>query len=293
MRRFGIIILVLLALPLALRAQDEPRRTIPIKEVTVYGRRPMKEIGVQQTKFDSVVLKENIALSIADVLTFNSSIFVKSYGRATLSTVSFRGTSPSHTQVSWNGIRINNPMLGMTDFSMIPSYFIEDASLLHGTSSVNETGGGHPTKHAYNLWNDTFSDYDGEPGYANASKEAIAYYMDPRNFLNDQSIFMFEALSYQPTFQTDILISKILDNSFMPTIYSNYFENSYTTAFIDGANTYKISPIHLASRILQENGVNGSVSSRGYFTYNGIICNSKVYEIVLVTNITCNLEVFK
>ena len=33
-------------------------------------------------------------------------------------------------------------MLGMTDFSMIPSYFIDDASLLHGTSSVNETGGG-------------------------------------------------------------------------------------------------------------------------------------------------------
>ena len=132
MRRFGIIILVLLALPLALWAQDEPRRTIPIKEVTVYGRRPMKEIGVQQTKFDSVVLKENIALSIADVLTFNSSIFVKSYGRATLSTVAFRGTSPSHTQVTWNGMRINNPMLGMTDFSMIPSYFIDDASLLHG-----------------------------------------------------------------------------------------------------------------------------------------------------------------
>jgi iron complex outermembrane receptor protein len=33
-------------------------------------------------------------------------------------------------------------MLGMTDFSMIPSYFIDHASLLHGTSSVNETGGG-------------------------------------------------------------------------------------------------------------------------------------------------------
>lgn len=113
-----------------------------IPEVTIYGKRPMKEIGVQKTHLDSTVLKENIALSMADVLTFNSSIFVKSYGRATLSTVSFRGTSPSHTQVSWNGMRINNPMLGMTDFSMIPSYFIDDASLLHGTSSVNETGGG-------------------------------------------------------------------------------------------------------------------------------------------------------
>ena len=97
---------------------------------------------MQQTKLDSVALKENVSLSMADVLTFNSSIFVKNYGRATLSTVAFRGTSPSHTQVSWNGMKINNPMLGMTDFSMIPSYFIDDASLLHGTSSVSETGGG-------------------------------------------------------------------------------------------------------------------------------------------------------
>ena len=113
-----------------------------INEAQVYADRPMKEIGVQKTSLDSIKLKENIALSIADVLTFNSSIFVKNYGRATLSTVAFRGTSASHTQVSWNGMKINNPMLGMTDFSMIPSYFIDDASLLHGTSSVNETGGG-------------------------------------------------------------------------------------------------------------------------------------------------------
>ena len=122
--------------------KDWTKRVHPIPEVTIVGRRPIKEIGIQQTKFDSVALKENIALSMADVLAFNSSIFVKSYGRATLSTVAFRGTSPSHTQVTWNGMRINNPMLGMTDFSMIPSYFIDDASLLHGTSSVNETGGG-------------------------------------------------------------------------------------------------------------------------------------------------------
>ena len=114
---------------------------VAIREVPIWGQRPMKSIGVQETKFDSIVLKENIALSIADVLTFNSSIFVKQYGRATLSTVSFRGTGPSHTQVTWNGMRINNPMLGMTDFSMIPSYFIDNASLLHGTSSVNDAGG--------------------------------------------------------------------------------------------------------------------------------------------------------
>ena len=130
------------ALATCVTAGAQTMRGRNLREVTVTGRRPMKDIGVQKTVFDSLALKENIALSMADVLTYNSSVFVKSYGRATLSTVAFRGTSPSHTQVTWNGMRINNPMLGMTDFSTIPSYFIDRASLLHGTSSVNETGGG-------------------------------------------------------------------------------------------------------------------------------------------------------
>ena len=151
----------MLLFPALLRAQGEPapsdvpetpqnagagewrgKGAIAIREVPVWGRRPMKSIGVEETKLDSAILKENIALSMADALTFNTPVFVKQYGRATLSTVSFRGTGPSHTQMTWNGMRINNPMLGMTDFSMIPSYFIDDASLLHGTSSVSETGGG-------------------------------------------------------------------------------------------------------------------------------------------------------
>lgn len=151
MKRKLIATFFVLLCPVLLAAQEQKqehsskdwtKRTLMIPEVTVVGKRPMKDIGVQRTRFDSVAMKENIALSMADVLTFNSSVFVKNYGRATLSTVAFRGTSPSHTQVTWNGMRINNPMLGMTDFSTIPSYFIDDASLLHGTSSVNETGGG-------------------------------------------------------------------------------------------------------------------------------------------------------
>ena len=97
-----------------------PSYAVPIREVNVTARRPMKEIGIQKTQLDTTILHENIALSMADILTFNTSIFVKQYGRATLSTVAFRGTSPSHTQVTWNGMRINSPMLGMTDFSMIP-----------------------------------------------------------------------------------------------------------------------------------------------------------------------------
>ena len=143
MKKLHLILSVIL-LPFVVMAQEEDdiKWYLNLPEVSIYADRPIKEIGVQQTKMDSIVLKENIALSVADILTFSSPIFVKNYGRATLSTVAFRGTSASHTQVSWNGMKINNPMLGMTDFSMIPSYFIDDAMLLHGTSSVNETGGG-------------------------------------------------------------------------------------------------------------------------------------------------------
>ena len=145
MKRLYLLFALAACLPTALFAQqtESKKRSgwhLTIPEVTVIGHRPMKEIGVQKTKFDSLALKENIALSMADILTFNSSVFVKSYSRATLSTVAFSGTSTSNTQVTWNGMRINNPMLGMTDFSTIPSYFIDQASLLHGTSSVNETG---------------------------------------------------------------------------------------------------------------------------------------------------------
>lgn len=123
----------------SLKAQDVINH---LDEFTVTARRPIKDVGVEKTTFDSLALKENIALTMADILTYNSSVYVKNYGRATLSTVAFRGTSPSHTQVTWNGIKINSPMLGMTDFSSIPAYFIDQASLFHGSSSINETGGG-------------------------------------------------------------------------------------------------------------------------------------------------------
>lgn len=137
-----IIILLTSAVSVAAETAPDSLRSRRLRDFVVWGRRPLTDVGVNKTVFDSAALKENIALSLADVLTYNSSVFVKSYGRATLSTVAFRGTSPSHTQVTWNGMPISNPMLGMTDFSTIPSFFIDRASLLHGTSSVNETGGG-------------------------------------------------------------------------------------------------------------------------------------------------------
>ena len=116
--------------------------TCAIESVDISGRRPMKEIGVQRTELDTLVLRENITASLADALATGSTIFIKSYGRATLATASFRGTAPSHTQVTWNDMKVNSPMLGQVDFSLIPAYFIDDATIYHGASSVGVTGGG-------------------------------------------------------------------------------------------------------------------------------------------------------
>lgn len=113
-----------------------------LSTLTVKATRPLKETGLQITSIDSAAIKEAVSLSMADILAYNSAIYVKNYGRATLSTVSFRGTSPSHTHVSWNGLPVNSPMLGMTDFSTIPSFFVDGATLLHGASSVTRSGGG-------------------------------------------------------------------------------------------------------------------------------------------------------
>lgn len=151
----------LLLLPLS-RAQDK-RRILETEEVTVKARRILKDVGARKTILDTSVLRENISYSLADVLSQSSSIFIKSYGRATLSTASFRGTAPSHTQVLWNGMKLNSPMLGMVDFSLIPSFFIDNASLHHGAGSVGVTGGG--LGGAVSLVSDGSRDHDEGVGF--------------------------------------------------------------------------------------------------------------------------------
>ena len=117
-------------------------RTIEVEEIVVSAARSLRDIGVQKSIMNETVLRENLAASMAEVLAQNSTVFIKSSGRATLSTASIRGTAPSHTSVSWNGIELGSPMLGMVDFSMIPSYFVDGSEVYHGATSVNAASGG-------------------------------------------------------------------------------------------------------------------------------------------------------
>jgi iron complex outermembrane receptor protein len=111
--------------------------TVDLHQVNVWAQRKIEHTGVTRTKIDSIVLRESISNTLAQVLSQNTTVFIKSYGRGSLATASFRGTAASHTQVTWNGMKINSPMLGMVDFSLIPSFFIDDMTLLHGAGSVD------------------------------------------------------------------------------------------------------------------------------------------------------------
>jgi iron complex outermembrane receptor protein len=101
-----------------------------------------EEAGMKLSRIDTTILWTKVHRSISDLLSENSSVFIKNHGRGALATASFRGTSPSHTQVSWNGISISSPMAGMVDFSLIPVYVIDELSLSHGSASITDRGGG-------------------------------------------------------------------------------------------------------------------------------------------------------
>lgn len=116
--------------------------TLHIKEFIVTADKLVKEdAGKITTRIDSVAMIKALTANLSDLISQNTPIFIKEYGRGAMATASFRGTAPSHTQVSWNGINLNSPMLGMVDFSTIPVYFIDNVNLLHGSSSLSEKSG--------------------------------------------------------------------------------------------------------------------------------------------------------
>lgn len=93
----------------------------------------------------------------------------------------------------------------------------------------------------------------------------IAFYLDPRNFLNENRIFMFENLGYDSSLEKDYpsLVKGVFGSGSLS-------DDKYVLPIVNAGKTNKISPIHIASRIKQEVGVNGSDSTNGTeFTWKG------------------------
>lgn len=113
-----------------------------------------------------------------------------------------------------------------------------------------------------------------------ASTAAVAYYMDPRNSLNETNIYQFEQLTYDEKNQTEDGVKTILSPCDYAQGKITYYDTkgnkktinkTYTQVIMEAAKKYNISPYHLASRIRQEQGTGsaGTIISGKWTGENG------------------------
>ena len=142
-------------------------------------------------------------------------------------------------------------------------------NLVQGVSSAPHYNW-RETSVGYNWATDTWYPYDGTSWFA-ASKELVAYYVDPRTYLYETYIFAFEQLSYDKDIHTKAGVEAILSGTFMYKSAPDGSTKSYSKMIMNAASSTGVSPYHLASRIKQEMGSTPGVNATGSSTlYPGI-----------------------
>jgi len=142
LRNALLFILFLISFPLN-GQMTQSNDTIRINEVVI-GRNKFNSDppGYKETTIDSAVQVKYSNNSLADMLSENTEIFIKSYGMGATATPAFRGTGAGHTIIDWNGLNINSPMLGQADLSLIPVGLIDEIHIYSGGASMSLNNGG-------------------------------------------------------------------------------------------------------------------------------------------------------
>lgn len=122
-----------------------------------------------------------------------------------------------------------------------------------------------------------------ESSHVSASEAAVKYYIDPRNWLNEQGIFQFESTAYNKA-QTVRGVESIISGTWMSDAYITYKnangktvtykdENSekvkYSTAIMQSAKDSGLSAYYLASKIVKEVGGAKNTAGGASGTYSG------------------------
>ena len=103
--------------------------------------------------------------------------------------------------------------------------------------------------------------YDSGAWYQ-ASREAIAYFMDPRNFLNERDVFMFETLGFDAASQTREAVERMFSRTFMAQATYDGGNQTFAELVHDIGRRTGVSPVFLAGRLASEQG-NGSAQAFG------------------------------
>ena len=103
--------------------------------------------------------------------------------------------------------------------------------------------------------------YDSGSWYQ-ASRETVAYFMDPRNWLNERDIFMFETLSFDAASQTPDAVEQTLSKTFMAKAKVDGGKQTFAELVHATGSRLGVSPVFIAGRLASEQGL-GSAQSLG------------------------------
>ncbi|MDD4408062.1 MAG: SH3 domain-containing protein, partial [Bacilli bacterium] len=112
--------------------------------------------------------------------------------------------------------------------------------------------------------------YDTEAGWCIATDDAVKFFLDPRNFLSEKYIFMFENLSYSELY-TEAVVQNVINGTFMQEL-SILDNQRYDSIFVEAGRTANVSPLYLASFAIQEVGSSTTptfTTSGEQFEYEG------------------------
>lgn len=125
--KFSSIFLAFVYFPGLLFAQQEVDTLLLLPQVLVSeSLRISREEGRDWERTDSSMTDRLALQNLGDLLAAAHTVFVKNYGPSGISSSSIRGGSASHTAILWNGVNIQNPMLGQTDLSLFPVALADD-----------------------------------------------------------------------------------------------------------------------------------------------------------------------
>jgi iron complex outermembrane receptor protein len=128
-------VVLLLFIALRLSAQQDTSNLLPSVTISALSLRTAMP-GERTERFDSTQLSTVQHQSLADLLSGQSGVYIKSYGLGSLATSSMRGGSASQTAILWNGLPIQSPMLGLTDLSLLPAVIADEVSIHYGSSGA-------------------------------------------------------------------------------------------------------------------------------------------------------------
>ena len=143
----------------------------------------------------------------------------------------------------------------------------------------NEMGAKSLVYYTFEDWNKDGL-YD-EHNWYYATRPILEYYMDPRNGLTEERIFQFEQLTYNESYHTYEAMNRFLTGTFMDPskkVPGTNLSYPYLIWSFGAESIRRVSPFHLASRIIQEQGRQGTgdlISGtypgyEGYYNYFNI-----------------------